>query len=305
MKNFIVQIWAIVVLALIVPLTSLDAASSSSSDLQHQTELQRQSKPALWRMRQQDSTVYLFGSVAALCPNEGWFTGKIKEAFEESSEIVVEVDTADASKSVPKLGIFTDGRKLSQVIGPKLNQQFYAALNIHSIKSPSLDALRPWLAANTLQAQSLQNSCYSSVYGVEEILTKAATQRKMRTSYLDTFDDQMGIFANLSEPQQIEYLRYAISNSLTAASETDSLVESWRAGHPENLPAKFGALFVELPWFREPLLINPNRKWAAKIHDRIKQPGVTFVAVTAGHLAGDNSILQLLQKMGYQIERIQ
>ena len=48
--------------------------------------------PALWKVADADTTIYLFGTVHALPQGKEWFDGRIERAFDASDEMVTEVD---------------------------------------------------------------------------------------------------------------------------------------------------------------------------------------------------------------------
>jgi uncharacterized protein YbaP (TraB family) len=55
----------------------------------------------------------------------------------------------------------------------------------------------------------------------------------------------------------------------------------------------------------ETLLIDRNKNWANWIGQRMKRPGTVFLAVGAGHLAGNDSVIAMLKREGYRIRRVQ
>jgi uncharacterized protein len=48
-----------------------------------------------------------------------------------------------------------------------------------------------------------------------------------------------------------------------------------------------------------------NRRWAEWIERRLVEPGSTFIAVGAGHLAGRDSVQDMLALRGIRAERVQ
>ena len=51
---------------------------------------------------------------------------------------------------------------------------------------------------------------------------------------------------------------------------------------------------------QDKLLVNRNKNWISKIGDYAKEQA-TFFGVGAGHLAGENGVIELLRKEGYQV----
>src|SRR5690554_153702 len=59
--------------------------------------------PALWQVADEDTTIYLFGTVHALPEGKQWFDGRIDRAFSSADELVTEIDVSDAAKSAEAL----------------------------------------------------------------------------------------------------------------------------------------------------------------------------------------------------------
>ena len=47
--------------------------------------------PALWKVADDDTTVYLFGTIHALPEGKDWYSGTIAKAFDASGELVTEI----------------------------------------------------------------------------------------------------------------------------------------------------------------------------------------------------------------------
>jgi len=47
--------------------------------------------PALWVVKDEDTTIYLFGTIHILRPGLSWFDEGVKKAFDESGELVTEI----------------------------------------------------------------------------------------------------------------------------------------------------------------------------------------------------------------------
>ena len=52
------------------------------------------------------------------------------------------------------------------------------------------------------------------------------------------------------------------------------------------------------------LLIDRNSNWVGWIEQRLDEPGTVFIAVGAGHLAGDGSVQDQLEDRGYTVTRV-
>ncbi|HSX56158.1 MAG TPA: TraB/GumN family protein, partial [Sphingomonas sp.] len=69
--------------------------------------------PALWVVKDADTTIYLFGTIHILRPGLSWFDEAVKKAFDESGELVTEIgvmpDPAAAQPLIMKYGFNPTG----------------------------------------------------------------------------------------------------------------------------------------------------------------------------------------------------
>src|SRR5688572_14139407 len=69
--------------------------------------------PALWEIRDADTTIYLFGTFHTLDARTAWFDDRVRQAFDRSGELVLETvipaDISGAGAQVSETG--TDGKR--------------------------------------------------------------------------------------------------------------------------------------------------------------------------------------------------
>ena len=84
--------------------------------------------PALWVVKDADTTVYLFGTFHALDGKTDWFNDEVKVAFDKSSEVYLEAilpdNPAEMQPMVMKYGLDPSGKKLSAKLTPELKAKF-------------------------------------------------------------------------------------------------------------------------------------------------------------------------------------
>src|SRR3954471_4283429 len=49
-------------------------------------------EPALWAIKDEDSTIYLFGTVHVLRPTTQWRSSQIAKAFQDADDLVMEIE---------------------------------------------------------------------------------------------------------------------------------------------------------------------------------------------------------------------
>lgn len=263
--------------------------------------------PALWVVKDKDTTIYLFGTIHVLKPGLSWFDEAVKKAFDRSGTLVLEMvepDQATQQKVVLSKAFAPDGPTLSEQLPAEKRAAMAKALTDNGLSLSQYDRMRPWFAAITLSILPLEKIGYDPANGPEGILTRAAQAQKKQVIGLETFEGQMSIFDKLSQKGQIELLTSTIDELPKARENMDKMVDEWARGRPEELAKDMNASLKDTPEVAETLLLNRNRQWAGWIAERMKTPGTVFIAVGAGHLAGQGSVQDQLLRYKLKAVRI-
>lgn len=264
-------------------------------------------KPALWKLSDPDTTIYLFGTVHVLPKGIEWLQGPVATAFDRSDTLVTEIPEAQPASMqalIGKLAVLPKGQTLKTVLKPKDYASLNKALASNGVPAGALDPLEPWFVAVTLSTLPLLKEGYSPESGVEAALQARAKTEKMPQVGLETAEFQLGIFDSLPQKAQVSYLREVIKGMPKLKGQIDSMVKYWAAGNPEKLGQMMNADQTD-PALMKALLTNRNRNWTGWIKQRLDQPGTVFIAVGAGHLAGKDSVQSMLKKQGFKITRVQ
>jgi uncharacterized protein YbaP (TraB family) len=264
--------------------------------------------PALWVVKDEDTTIYLFGTVHLLKPGLSWFDEAVRKAFDESGELVTELggtpDPAVVQPLMMKYGVSMSGPTLTEKLPADKRAAFLKALSELGMPQQAVDRLDPWLVGTQLSMLALVKAGYDPQSGVEEALDAAARAANKPVSGLETIEQQLSFFDGLSEPAQIQMLVEAVDKLDTAAAEFDKLVAEWAEGDAEGLAVMMNEGLRSSPELSRVLLADRNARWADWIKARLDKPGVVFVAVGAGHLAGADSVQAMLAKRSVRSERI-
>ena len=266
--------------------------------------------PALWVVRDKDTTVYLFGTVHALKPHLGWFDSAVKKAFDASKELVLEIplpepkDAQATQATVLSLATATGTTPLTQRL-PEANRAAYAAaLTKLGVPPAALDRFQPWFAAVTMSQIQLQKSGFAATEGAEMTLDQAAKASGKPVSGLETIQQQLGYFHDLPEHDQIAFLLESVKDIDKFDSTINAMLDRWKAGDAEGLSKLMNDDLTSQANLYKVLLVDRNKRWADWIDARMKQPGVVFIAVGAGHLAGKDSVQMQLAKHHLRAVRI-
>lgn len=289
---------------------ALPACASASPDTQIQIAAPAAQPvaprgPALWKVSDADTTIYLFGTVHALPPGIVWMDDRIANAHAASDEYVTEVETgpdSGISQGLQSRAILPPGQTLRAMLPPQDLAGYEQALTSLGLPLTTFDRYEPWYAAMMLSLMPLMQQGYSADSGVEEVLA-ARLAPTIRRGALETVDFQLGLFDSLPQDSQYAYLREMIAGLPDIKATLDAMVAEWLEGDAEDLAALLQEDETD-PVLFEALIAGRNRNWANWVMRRLNSPGTVFVAVGAGHLAGRASIQDDLAAKGISAQRV-
>ncbi len=263
--------------------------------------------PALWKVSDHDTTIWLFGTIHVLPKAVDWDEGAIGKALDGSDTLVTEVPMDDAEKTrqiMARLSKREDGRNLRDTLPPAERTRYEKALRDLGLPVSAFDANDGWFAALMLSLIPLQATGYDLANGIDKQITDHAIARGMTRDALETPEYQLGQFESLSAKTQAAYLDEVIEALPTMKKDIDDMVAAWKQGKAKKLAEILNKDETD-PAIREALLHTRNANWTKWIEARLETPGTVFVAVGAGHLAGEGSVQDLLARDGIKAVRVQ
>jgi uncharacterized protein len=263
--------------------------------------------PAMWVVKDHDTTIYLFGTIHIMKPGIRWFDDEVKTAFDSANELVTEFyepDTAKMYQAMSKMALNTDAPPTTQLLKGADLERYSAAVKSIGSTPQEMDMYDPWMAAITLSIAPLKKLGYEESAGTENVLEEAAKLAGKKRAGFETVDQQLGYFEAMPHTLQIAFLNDTVSEMAGAEKQFDSLIKDWSRGNVSALGKEMNSSLEKTPELERILLFERNARWAQWIKARMDQPGIVFVAVGSGHLAGKESLLDKLQTLGLKARRV-
>ncbi|WP_165842775.1 TraB/GumN family protein [Phenylobacterium deserti] len=267
--------------------------------------------PALWLVRDQDSEIYLFGTLHALPAGLSWRTPLYDAAYARAHTVWFEADLSGADPRtigdiVRRYGV-DPGAPLSR----KLPAADLRALS-QQVDLARIDHLRPWAVALMLSVRGAAAGGAQVQKGADLAVTRTATRDAKPMRAFETLEDQARMFASLSNAAEVQYLSDVIREQgrrrarLTLAASGESLQQAWISGDVERLaPGLVGDMRRENPSLYDALLRRRNLAWTDALVRQMAGSGVELVNVGALHLIGEDGLPALLQARGFEVTRVQ
>ncbi len=267
-------------------------------------------RPALWQVSDRDTTVYLFGTIHLLPKDYLWRTATFDKAVAGSQTLVVEtvIDTAKPhalAGELARLGFRSGLPPLASRVPAEKRPMLESAIAKTGIPRPAFDRMETWAAAFMLLGTQFKDLGLTGEAGVESVLRNSFIQAGKPVDQLETNTEQLSMFDTLPESAQRALLEGSIDTPAEMRGQFQEMLGAWARGDVASIGATFNEDLSGSPELREALLRRRNVNWAGWIKRRMASPGSVFVAVGAGHLAGADSVVSMLQRDGYRVRRIQ
>lgn len=267
-------------------------------------------RPALWAVSDPDTTIYLFGTIHLLPEKFDWRTARVDRAIAGSQQLVVEtiIDDKDPGKMMAALSslAFSPGQPpLVERVPPAKRAVLEAAIAKSGIPRAALDRMETWAAAFMLLGNQYKDMGLKVGEGVETVLRKRFLTDGKKIGELETNLEQLAFFDALSEKAQRNLLEGAIEQPTDMSKQFSGMLAAWARGDVNSIARSFNRDLAASPELKDALIKRRNANWSQWIEQRMAQPGTLLVAVGAGHLAGSDSLVEMLRREGLQVRRIQ
>ena len=264
--------------------------------------------PAMWVIRDDDTTVYLLGTFHLLDDRRDWFNDEVRVAFDGASELVLEFglpqDPAELQPVIMRSASAPPGRPLAQRLRPEVAQRLATALGRLGLPAQAFDGFDPWFAAMSLFTAGAQRLGITGANGPETILTAAAASRSLPVSGVETPEEQFAMMDAVAEDIQVRQLELTLDAMEQLEETLEPMTDAWAEGDNERLFTLMNGALASSPAVYRALFVERNARWADWIRTRMERPGTVFVAVGAGHLAGPDSVQRQLAARGLVAQRL-
>ena len=241
-------------------------------------------EPAMFVVGDADTTVYIFGTFHALDGQTQWFGDKVRNAFEQSNELILET-----------------------VIPARIDQPIAAT---PGFRPPSVTPSASFLATTRMAIKAGRAQGMHVDNGADMILRHAAEAEGKSVQGLETLQFQIDMFNRMpgmmaAPAPSARGAGQGAANPMQSLSK--AMVEmqaAWKRGDQRVFVSMLNQLKAASPETYRMMFTDRNDRWADWVRARLQAPGTVFVAVGAGHLAGQDSLLVRLAERGITSRRV-
>jgi uncharacterized protein YbaP (TraB family) len=239
-------------------------------------------EPAMFVVRDVDTTIYIFGTFHALDGQSQWFGDQVRDAFEQSNELVLETLVPEAPAQIAQFG--------------------------PGFRPPSVTPSASFLATTRMAISAGRAQGMQVGNGADMVLRHVAEAEGKPVEGLETLQSQLDMFNRMppsparNAPQAGQPGPASPMDGLSKAMA--DMQSAWKRGDQSVFVGMLDQLDRASPDTYRMMFTERNARWADWIRARMQAPGTVFVAVGAGHLAGKDSLLVRLAERGIPSQRI-
>ncbi|MFB1487171.1 MULTISPECIES: TraB/GumN family protein [unclassified Thiocapsa] len=277
------------------PSTTLDAPAGSSA-----------TRGILYEIRPPTGTPrsFLFGTIHSDDARVAEMPIPVRDAFIASPGVALEV-VPDASAIIRAMVTmaYTDGRLLRDVLPADLYLETSRALTETGMPEEAFKDLKPWSVVTLLSSPPSETGEF-----LDMLLFDRAVADGKQVEGLETMTEQLAVFDDLSEDDQITLLRETLATREQLPLVFEALIAAYIERDVDKLQHLSEQHLAEsdprlAAHFQEVVIDSRNRRMVERMVPLLAEGG-WFIAIGALHLPGDQGILSLLRKRDYIVTAI-
>jgi len=298
MKNFKTLIF-LSVLLLFVPLSF--AQQQNKPDILHPEGL-------LWKIEKPEMpTSYVYGTMHVSDPRVVTLAPLVEKAFMEADQFVMEMVLNFKSMGyVTSASFFNDGRTLPSLMDEADYKRLLVLLEKRlNFTDEVVRNMKPWAVLMAL-LMPVEEIAQTSV-ALDMVLFKRASELKKIVGGLETAEEQVNVFDEMSLADQVWMLNRSVEEIAKTDREFPNMLEAYLDRDLAELvliQKKFNVKDSDIDdRFMYRLLDMRNQRMANRMQKYLLK-GKAFIAVGALHLPGETGVLHLLEQQGYRVSAV-
>ncbi|MCS3697095.1 TraB/GumN family protein [Salinibacter ruber] len=265
----------------------------------------------LWRVASEANGTegYLVGSVHVMKKEAYPLDSVFREAFSEADVLVLEANLdsmqVKAKTLVRELALYPPGTTLKK----ELPDETYAMLEKRAEKIglnlAQMQRMEPWMVSIMIPTRQMQKAGYSQNQGLDRHFFDKAKKAGTSVRALETAEEQMRFFDDLSPEKQEAYLRQSLKKADRTVENFDKIVRYWRTGNASGIEEMMvEQMKNDAPALYERLITERNATWMPRLTEILESEALPMIVVGAGHVVGANGLVELLREKGYRVEQL-
>jgi len=267
-------------------------------------------KSILYKVTSPTSTVYVLGSIHLAKPELYPLKKPIEVAYNNSDILVVELDPNSQhsmqviQNSMMTLGMYGPGKSLKSELTPQTYKLLSDYLKTTGLSLDIMQPMRPWTVMLQISMMEMIRLGYDPSLGIDQHFLQKASRDGKTVLEIESAEEQMALLSKDDKQFQDLLLRYTIEEMHEMEPLLNKMFKSWKEGDAKGLASVVNSSLVVDPRLieiYEVLITKRNYTMTKKIQSYLKTMKNYFVVVGAGHVVGDEGIVNILKKRGFRV----
>lgn len=269
-----------------------------------------QGESSVWVVKGPKASVYLAGSCHVLRASDHPLPAEFYKAYAESGRLVFEAPPGEMEKPVylQKLllaALYTDGSALKDHLDSAVWNKVQKFCRERHYDCDKYQMFRPWMFSLHLTMSEMSKIGVNQNYGVDRIFYQKARDDGKSMGALETVDEQIGYMTLMDDDTGDAQVSETIDELRELNARFTDILLAWRSGDEAGIAAFSLRELKSYPELYSKLIVERNKRWIKDIERDIQGPVNTMIIVGVAHLAGPDSVIDLLRRRGYKVEKAQ
>lgn len=254
----------------------------------------------LWRIHKpQQPPSFLFGTIHIDDKRVKDLDRQVTRRFNEAKTLCLEIlPNRETQVSIGRAMLLPKGQFLDEILGESLFNRLSLLLNKRGMTPLEAIYLKPWAGMVVLSRPKSQGG-----YALDEQLYRWGMHQYKKLCALETLQEQLSVFDELSLKDQITLLNDSLDYMSQVQALNEQLVQAYLKGNLDEIYRRSMELQAhdELAnRLMKSLIDRRNVRMLERMLPELEK-GRVFVAVGALHLPGEHGLLNLLRSKGYAV----
>lgn len=264
---------------------------------------------SVWVVQGPKNTVYLAGSCHVLRASDHPLPAEFDLAYRRARQVIFEAPPGELEgpqylQKLMAIAVYHDGSTLRDHLTPAVYARVEKFCKERNYPFEQYQTLRPWMLSLMLSIKQMASSGVSVDHGVDRYFYDKAIKDSKTTGGLETADEQLGFLNSLDGGLGNQQLNETIDDLLQLDRKIADILEAWRTGDEAGIEAFNLRELKNYPQLLQTLIFDRNQKWVGKIEKMVRSGPDTMVIVGVAHLAGSGSVVDLLRRRGYRVNKL-
>lgn len=271
--------------------------------------LSAHAKLFLWEAERDGQRVWLLGSIHVGKADFYPLAAPIENAYKEADTLAVEADISDPAAIAPlmAMAMLPPDQSLGGMLSAVQNRQLNSALARVNLPRVAADRMKPWLLGLTLSVLEMQRLGYQPQNGIDMHFLQRARADRKKVVELESLKSQFELFDSLPQDESLGVLLGTLDpiSKQQFKPMFDAMINAWQIGSTNGMRRIIDEYTPDDPVSKrlnDKLLAQRNRTMAERIAGLAGSPA-PLVVIGAGHLAGQDSVVELLRARGFRVRQ--